>query len=96
MIRNKRSLVALIALLAIGAAACGSSSGSSGGGGSVPTGGTLVLGAEQEPPCADWIDSDARKHWGSGVAANGRRFRPKNDSYMRQHPHPRHKVFSAH
>ena len=64
MIRNRRSLVALIALLAVGMAACGSSSGSSGGGGSVPKGGTLVLGAEQEPDCADWISSCGGSSWG--------------------------------
>ncbi|MER3452434.1 MAG: hypothetical protein C4344_01700 [Acidimicrobiia bacterium] len=30
----------------------------------VPSGGTLVLGAEQEPDCADWISSCAGASWG--------------------------------
>lgn len=61
-----------MAIIAIVLAACGSSSGSKSGGssggssdgGSVPNGGTLVLGAEQEPDCADWIASCAGAAWG--------------------------------
>jgi peptide/nickel transport system substrate-binding protein len=60
----------VFAVLAIVLAACGSdsnkSSKSSSGGstGAVPTGGTLVVGAEQEPDCADWIASCAGASWG--------------------------------
>ena len=65
-------LVALFAVLAIVLAACGSSSKSSssksgstsGSSGTVPQGGTLVVGAEQEPDCADWIASCAGASWG--------------------------------
>lgn len=73
MNRSKRSLVvlALFVVLALVLAACGSSSkkgekpsGSSTTSGAVPTGGTLVLGAEQEPDCADWIASCAGASWG--------------------------------
>ena len=74
MNRSKRSLmvVALITLLALVLAACSSSSSSkktsggstSSGGGTVPQGGTLVVGAEQEPDCADWIASCAGASWG--------------------------------
>jgi peptide/nickel transport system substrate-binding protein len=76
VIRSKRSLIAvsLFAVLAIVLAACGSDSDSKGSGdttttaassgGSVPNGGTLVVGAEQEPDCADWIASCAGASWG--------------------------------
>jgi peptide/nickel transport system substrate-binding protein len=76
VIRSKRSLVAvsLFAVLAIVLAACGSDSDSKGSGdttttsassgGKVPDGGTLVVGAEQEPDCADWIASCAGASWG--------------------------------
>ena len=57
-----------MAIIAVVLAACGSSSGSKSSGstdpGSVPDGGTLVLGAEQEPDCADWIASCAGAAWG--------------------------------
>lgn len=77
MIRSRRSLVALMAILAIVLAACGSSSGSKSGGkttdtkASTPTtlgkapSGTLVLGAEQDAACADWINKCAASAWGS-------------------------------
>ncbi len=72
MNRSRRwvTAVAVFAVLAIVLAACGSdsnkSSKSSSGGstGAVPTGGTLVVGAEQEPDCADWIASCAGASWG--------------------------------
>lgn len=73
MIRSKRPTmaVALLSALALVGAACGGSSGKSnktsattGGTGNVPKGGTLVLGAEQEPDCADWIDQCAGASWG--------------------------------
>jgi len=75
VIRTRRSLVAMSAILAIVLAACGSSSGSKSGGGgtssttkaaATPTSGngTLVIGAEQEMDCADWIASCAGSSWG--------------------------------
>ncbi len=74
MIRSRRSLVALIVPITIVLAACGSSGGSKGGEktpettptslGKAPSG-TLVVGAEQEPACADWIDLCASSLWGA-------------------------------
>ncbi len=60
---------ALVCALALGAC---SSSGEGGNGAGGPSGpgptrkaaGTLVLGAEQEPDCADWIGSCAGSAWG--------------------------------
>jgi len=63
------------AILAIVLAACGSSSGSKSGGDGTSTttkaaatptsgNGTLVIGAEQEMDCADWIASCAGSSWG--------------------------------
>jgi peptide/nickel transport system substrate-binding protein len=64
------ALLALLAALSLIAAACGGKSSS--GGGTTTTakqnvvkGGTLVLGAEQEPDCADWIASCAGASWGT-------------------------------
>jgi peptide/nickel transport system substrate-binding protein len=62
------------------AAACGGSSknnaasGSSGGSNAsssaaVPKGGTLIIGAEQEPDCMDWIGSCSGSSWGYWMAA---------------------------
>ena len=76
MIRTRSSLVASAAILAMVLAACGSSSGSKSGGSSTssttkaaaaPTSGngTLVLGAEQEMDCADWIASCSGASWGT-------------------------------
>jgi peptide/nickel transport system substrate-binding protein len=70
--RSKRSftIVALFTMLALVLAACGGSDDDSGSsssttsGGAVPTGGTLVVGAEQEPDCAFWIGSCAAASWG--------------------------------
>jgi peptide/nickel transport system substrate-binding protein len=69
-------LVAAVAVVAMIFAACGSSkksgSGSSTTGGSTTTapavitnGGTLTVGAEQEPSCFDWIDACGGSSWGS-------------------------------
>jgi peptide/nickel transport system substrate-binding protein len=73
-------VIAIVALLAVGLAACGSSGGSKKGGGSATSSttaapgpapksgnGTLVLGAEQEMDCADWIASCAGSSWGVWV-----------------------------
>jgi peptide/nickel transport system substrate-binding protein len=75
VIRTRTVVVALVAGLAVVLAACGSSGGSKGGGAdtssttkAAPTpasgNGTLVIGAEQEMDCADWIASCAGSSWG--------------------------------
>jgi peptide/nickel transport system substrate-binding protein len=67
-------LVAAVAVVAIVFAACGSSKKSgSGSSSTAPTtaapaitnGGTLTVGAEQEPSCFDWLGSCAASSWGS-------------------------------
>jgi peptide/nickel transport system substrate-binding protein len=69
--------VALAATLVM--AACGSSSKGagpatattvSGSTVAVPTGGTLTVGAEQEPDCFDWLGTCAGSSWGSWMAEN--------------------------
>lgn len=72
--------VAVLAVLSLGLAACtsGSTSGSTGGkstaGSSRPAaatavrqGGSIVIGAEQEPDCADWIATCAASIWGTYI-----------------------------
>jgi peptide/nickel transport system substrate-binding protein len=62
--------LALIAAVGLVAAACGGSSDNGKGSSSttavanVPNGGTLVIGAEQEPDVADWMDANAGSSWG--------------------------------
>ena len=73
--RRRRSavLLTLLAALALVAAACGSDDDNGGESADTTTstttkavkGGTLVLGAEQEPDCADWIASCAGASWGT-------------------------------
>jgi len=77
-VRDRRALGRLFALLmalSLIAAACGGDDDDSSSGGSNTTatteaqgkpepGGTLVIGAEQEPDCADWISSCAGASWG--------------------------------
>lgn len=65
-------IAVLLAVLALVAAACGSSSkakkpstAASTAPANVPNGGTLTIGAEQEPDCADWIDNCAGASWGT-------------------------------
>ncbi len=69
MKRKLRPTRLLAALLALGliAAACSSSTETSTTATTqvtVPQGGTLVVGAEQEPDCVDWISSCAGSSWG--------------------------------
>jgi peptide/nickel transport system substrate-binding protein len=60
-----------LAVLALVAAACGNDDEKGGTSDTTETtakavkGGTLVLGAEQEPDCADWISSCAGASWGT-------------------------------
>ena len=75
---SKKLLVALFGLSLV-ATACGSSGGSGKASGSsttsaaatsttsaanVPKGGTVTIGAEQEPDCADWMGSCGGSSWG--------------------------------
>ena len=72
-----RALVVAVAL-ALTAAACGSSGnsaaktptsgGTSGSTAAVPQGGTVVIGAEQEPDCFDWIGQCSGSSWGTWMA----------------------------
>ena len=67
--RRGLQLLALIMGLSLVATACGSDDdggdeGDDAAESEVPEGGTLVLGAEQEPECADWISSCAGASWG--------------------------------
>lgn len=72
--KRKQSLrlVAGVAVLAMAAAACGSdkkesattTSAATTSSVEVPKGGTLLVGAEQEPDCVDWISSCAGSSWG--------------------------------
>jgi peptide/nickel transport system substrate-binding protein len=69
--RTRRS-IAVVAVLAIAVAACGSDGDSKSGGAKTSSttlgpapGGTLVVGAEQDAACADWINACASSAWGS-------------------------------
>jgi peptide/nickel transport system substrate-binding protein len=71
-------LIAVAAAIVLIAAACGSSGGgnknASKSGSSattivnVPQGGTITIGAEQEPACMDWLDQCAGLAWGVWIA----------------------------
>lgn len=71
--RRSAKLLALLAVFTLIAGACGDSGDDDDDGASGTTttteqaikGGTLVLGAEQEPDCADWISSCAGASWGT-------------------------------
>ena len=62
------SLLAVIAAMAMVAAGCGrsdrSTTATTARTEEVPVGGTLVVGAEQEPDCVDWIGSCSGSSWG--------------------------------
>jgi peptide/nickel transport system substrate-binding protein len=65
-------LVAFV-LLAITACSSDNKTNTAGGGGessvAVPKGGTLIIGAEQEPDCMDWIGTCSGSSWGYWMAA---------------------------
>jgi peptide/nickel transport system substrate-binding protein len=67
-------IVALVALTACGSSGKSKSGGATSGGsavastGPVPYGGTVVVAAEQEPDCFDWIGQCAGSQWGSWIA----------------------------
>lgn len=71
-IRRSSWLIALLLVLALVAAACGDDDDDEGAGGQtdttvsqeeVPEGGTLVIGAEQEGDCLDWVGSCSGASW---------------------------------
>src|SRR2546429_388578 len=69
--RGSVRFVALFASLAVVLGACGSSAKQSGAPASTVApkhGGTLIIGAEQEPDCMDWIASCAGSSWGTWLA----------------------------
>lgn len=74
-IKKSKFLLVLLLVFSLIAAACGSDDGDEGAEGNegttettasdeVPEGGELVIGAEQEPDCVDWIGSCAGASWG--------------------------------
>ena len=63
--RLKRALLPAAAALALGISGC-SAQGTSDSGSSA-SGGEIVIGAEQEPDCADWIATCAANIWGSYI-----------------------------
>jgi peptide/nickel transport system substrate-binding protein len=92
-VTRQRRGIALLCLLfsfALIAAACSSDNKKPTGAGSsassslnVPQGGTLIIGAEQEPDCADWVGSCGGSSWGlwmMGVTTMPRAFDMLKDS----------------
>ena len=80
MARMRRStmLLGLVCCASLLVTACGSSSNNNAASNSssassssaaVPKGGTLVIGAEQEPDCMDWIGTCSGSSWGYWMAA---------------------------
>jgi peptide/nickel transport system substrate-binding protein len=73
-VRHSSPLLVVLLALALVAAACGGggssnkASSNSGSNANVPAGGTLVVGAEQEPDCMDWIGSCSGSSWGYWIA----------------------------
>ncbi len=65
----------MLTALSLTLAACGSKTSTTGAGAepttavaAVPNGGTLVVGAEQEPDCLDWLGQCAGSVWGTWIA----------------------------
>ena len=72
-VRHSSPFFVLLLALALVAAACGGGGGgnkssNTGSNANVPAGGTLVIGAEQEPDCMDWIGSCSGASWGYWTA----------------------------
>jgi len=77
MARRLFGAFAVVTALALVFAGCGSKSSSVGSSGEststiasgpVPDGGTIVIGAEQEPDCLDWLGQCSGSLWGSWLA----------------------------
>lgn len=72
--RLTRAIAAMMGL-ALLAAACGDDDDDAGGSASgttvkpseIPKGGTITIGAEQEPACSDWIHTCAGSSWGAWI-----------------------------
>ena len=66
--------LALLTALSVTAAACGSSAKPGGTGTTndasqvVPTGGSITIGADQEPDCFDWLGGCSGSQWGTWMA----------------------------
>ncbi len=72
--RGSQLLVVLVAFVLLAITACSDSKSSTTAGGgtseaAVPKGGTLIIGAEQEPDCMDWIGTCSGSSWGYWMAA---------------------------
>ena len=74
--RGAQLLTVLVAFVLLAITACSSDDNktNTAGGGSessvaVPKGGTLIIGAEQEPDCMDWIGTCSGSSWGYWMAA---------------------------
>src|SRR5947209_12920508 len=71
-VRHGSPFFVLLLALTLVAAACGGGGGNKtsnvGSNANVPKGGTLVVGAEQEPDCMDWIGSCSGSSWGYWIA----------------------------
>lgn len=63
--RLRRAILPAIAIIAIGITGCSGSGGNTDN--TSATGGSIVIGAEQEPDCADWIATCAGSIWGSYI-----------------------------
>lgn len=63
--RLRRVLLPAIAAAAIGLSGCASPGAATDPSSDAATGGAIVIGAEQEPDCADWIATCAANIWGS-------------------------------
>src|SRR6187200_2700733 len=68
-------VLAVLIVLSLVLAACGSSDKPDAGGttttvfsGEVPQGGKIVVGAEQEPDCFDWVGQCGGSSWGTWMA----------------------------
>ena len=72
MARRIPGSLALAAALALNLTACGSSAktgtGNAPASRPVPDGGTIVIGAEQQPDCFDWIGTCSGSSWGTWMA----------------------------
>lgn len=63
--RWRRAVLPALAVVALGISGCTGDTGNSTPG--AASGGSLVIGAEQEPDCADWISTCAGSIWGSYI-----------------------------
>ena len=71
--RGAQLLTVLVAFVLLAVSACSDDNKTTAGGGessaAVPKGGTLIVGAEQEPDCMDWMGTCSGSSWGYWMAA---------------------------